>query len=89
MRAAELGAWVIGVDQDEYFTTFGEGETPGADRIITSAMKRVDNSVYDMIELLVEGLPLPSDSIYVMEASIDGIAMSAVREEMLTMDPPP
>jgi basic membrane protein A and related proteins len=76
VRAAELGAWVIGVDQDEYFTTFGEGETPGADRIITSAMKRVDNSVYDMIELLVDSSPLPSDSIYVMDASIDGVGFA-------------
>ena len=80
VRAAELGAWVIGVDQDEYFTTFGEGETPGADRIITSAMKRVDNSVYDMIELLVEGSSLPSDSIYVMDASIDGVGFAPAHD---------
>src|SRR5690606_20269735 len=80
VRAAELGAWVIGVDQDEYFTTFGGGETPGADRIVTSAMKRVDNSVYDMIELLVEGRKLPSDSTYVMDASIDGIGFAPPHE---------
>lgn len=77
VRAAELGAWVIGVDQDEYLTTFGEGETPGADRIITSAVKRVDNSVYDMIELLVDGQTLPTDSIYVMDASIDGVGFAS------------
>jgi len=52
--AATLGSWVIGVDTDEYFTTFGNGETPGADRIISSAIKRVDNGVYDMIAALVE-----------------------------------
>ena len=44
VRAAELGAWVIGVDKDEYLSTFGEGETPGADRIITSAVERVDKA---------------------------------------------
>src|SRR5690606_24931651 len=49
LRGAELGAYVIGVDQDEYFTTFGEGETPGADRLISSALKRVDVGVYDML----------------------------------------
>ena len=54
-RAAELGAYVIGVDQDEYFTTFGNGSTPGADRLISSAVKRVDNSVYLNIQALVEG----------------------------------
>jgi basic membrane lipoprotein Med (substrate-binding protein (PBP1-ABC) superfamily) len=51
-RAAQEGVWVIGVDQDEYFTTFGEGETPGAEYLISSAVKRVDNGVYQMIEAL-------------------------------------
>jgi len=53
--AASEGVWVIGVDQDEYFSTFGEGETPGADKIITSGVKRVDVGVYDMVEALAEG----------------------------------
>src|SRR5690606_8092624 len=34
-RAADLGALVIGVDQDEYNTTFGGGETPGAENLIS------------------------------------------------------
>lgn len=53
--AAEQGVSVIGVDQDEYFTTFGAGETPGAENIISSALKRVDNAVYDNIAALAEG----------------------------------
>jgi basic membrane protein A len=53
--AAEQGVQVIGVDQDEYFTTFGGGETPGAENIISSALKRVDNAVYNNIGFLVEG----------------------------------
>lgn len=53
--AAQADVWVIGVDQDEYVTTFGEGESPGADKIITSALKRVDVGVYDMIAALVAG----------------------------------
>ncbi len=53
--AAAQGVWVIGVDQDEYYTSFGEGETEGAEFIISSAVKRVDVGVYDMIAALAEG----------------------------------
>lgn len=54
-EAASEGVYVIGVDQDEYYTTFGNGETPGAEYLITSAMKRVDVAVYASIEALVNG----------------------------------
>jgi basic membrane protein A len=43
MRAgAEAGAWAIGVDKDEYFGTFSDGNAPGAEFLATSAIKRVD-----------------------------------------------
>lgn len=47
--AAEAGAYGIGVDQDEYFTTFSGGSAPGADRLATSAVKRVDLGVFTQI----------------------------------------
>lgn len=72
-RAAQLGAWVIGVDQDEFFTTFGEGETPGSEFLISSAMKRVDNGVFDVLEGLVNGEPVGSDSLYILSLENDGI----------------
>jgi len=53
--AAEQGVWVIGVDQDEYFTTFAKGQVPGADRLLSSAVKRMDNAVYTAIRRAVEG----------------------------------
>lgn len=53
--AAAEGVYVIGVDQDEYFTTFGEGESPGAEYLISSAVKRVDQGVYLSLESLVNG----------------------------------
>lgn len=54
-RAATDGVFVIGVDQDEYYSTFGGGESPGAEYLISSAMKRVDQGVYLSVEALVEG----------------------------------
>jgi basic membrane protein A len=53
--AAAEGAFVIGVDQDEYNTTFKKGSGEGADKLITSAIKRVDNAVFDTIKSVVDG----------------------------------
>lgn len=44
--ATEQGVWGIGVDQDEYFTTFNGGSAPGADKLASSAVKRVDLGVF-------------------------------------------
>ncbi len=54
-EAASLGAWVIGVDQDEYRTTFGGGVLEGAGLLLTSAVKRVDNGVYQAIMSVLDG----------------------------------
>jgi basic membrane protein A len=78
--AAGEGAFVIGVDQDEYFTTFGEGEAPGADRIITSAVKRVDNGVYDMIAAAVNGDAFPESGMYVLSVENDGIGFAPAHD---------
>jgi basic membrane protein A and related proteins len=53
--AAQAGVYVIGVDQDEYTTSFGGGKSPGSDKIISSAVKRVDQAVYLAVKALVEG----------------------------------
>jgi basic membrane lipoprotein Med (substrate-binding protein (PBP1-ABC) superfamily) len=74
--AASEGVYVIGVDQDEFFTTFGEGETPGAEFLISSAVKRVDNGVYQMIEAAVNGEPFPEIGMYVLDVVNDGIGFA-------------
>ena len=55
LGAAQAGAWVIGVDQDEFVTTFKHGQVPGANKLLSSAMKRVDNAVYGAVKMAVEG----------------------------------
>ncbi len=47
--AADAGAWVIGVDQDQWVTTFENGAASGAARLLTSAIKRVDQAVYTAV----------------------------------------
>ncbi|NDJ61057.1 MAG: BMP family ABC transporter substrate-binding protein [Chloroflexi bacterium] len=78
--AAQQGALVIGVDLDEYFTTFGGGETPGAENIISSSIKRVDNGVYDMIAAAVDGTGFPENSLYVLEVANEGIGFAPPNE---------
>ncbi len=53
--AAQAGAWVIGVDQDEYVSTFKQGKTKGARRLLSSAIKRIDQAVYGVIKQAVAG----------------------------------
>ncbi len=74
-EAAQQDVYVIGVDQDEYFTTFGSGETPGAEYIITSGIKRVDVGVYDMIQALVEGNmdAFPGGTNYILDVANGGM----------------
>ncbi|MDQ7030767.1 MAG: BMP family ABC transporter substrate-binding protein [Ardenticatenia bacterium] len=78
-RAAELGAWVIGVDQDEYYTTFGGGTTPGADRLISSAVKRVDLGVYDQILGVIDGT-FAGGGLYILDAANGGITYAPFHE---------
>ncbi len=73
--AAASGAYVIGVDQDEYTTTFGGGSAPGADRILSSAIKRVDVSVYDQIKAVIDGT-FAGNGIAIYEAENDGIGLA-------------
>jgi len=70
--AAEQGVYVIGVDQDEFFTTFGGGTTPGADRLLTSAIKRVDVGVYEMVKDVVDG-DFQGNRDFILNVANDGI----------------
>lgn len=56
LRAAQRGAWVIGVDQDQYLTTFEGGRVTGSDRIATSTVKRVDLGVFLQLADLAAGV---------------------------------
>ncbi len=53
--AAQQGVWGIGVDQDEWVTTFQDGQVPGAERLLASAVKRVDQAVYAAIVKWMQG----------------------------------
>jgi basic membrane lipoprotein Med (substrate-binding protein (PBP1-ABC) superfamily) len=80
--ATQENVYVIGVDQDEYVTTFGGGETPGADRLITSALKRVDNGVAQLLTIAAgtDESAWPGGGIYVLEVANDGIGFAPAHD---------
>ncbi len=69
--AAASGAYVIGVDQDEYFTTFSGGATTGAKQLATSAIKRVDLGVFLTLAAMGQGGIEGGD--FLLDASNGGV----------------
>lgn len=88
--SCEGAAKVIGVDQDEYFTTFGgnkpvEERAPGIENLISSAMKRVDNAVYTAIAALVSGGEgWVGGSNIVMSAENDGVGFAPAHDSTIS-----
>lgn len=73
--AAADGAWVIGVDQDQWATTFENGKVPGAERLLTSAVKRVDRAVYQAVAQAVTGKLHPG--VVRFDLGNDGVGLAA------------
>ena len=83
LAAAAQDIFVIGVDQDEWVTSFGEGETPGSEFIISSAVKRVDVGVYDMVAALADPDMMDSfvgGGVYLMDAALNGVGLAEKHE---------
>jgi basic membrane lipoprotein Med (substrate-binding protein (PBP1-ABC) superfamily) len=78
LAAAQQGVYVIGVDQDQWVTSFGAGETPGSEYIISSAIKRVDQGVYDMVAAIADGMmdEFPGGGIYLMDVALNGVGLA-------------
>ncbi|MFQ6015515.1 MAG: BMP family protein [Anaerolineae bacterium] len=54
-EAAREGAWVIGAEEDVYYTLFEGGARPGADRLLSSMVKHIDLGVYAQIKEILQG----------------------------------
>ena len=83
LAAAAQDVYVIGVDQDEWVTSFGEGETPGSEFIISSAVKRVDVGVFDMVAALADPDMMdsfPGGGVYLMDAALNGVGLAEKHE---------
>ncbi len=87
LAGAQEGVYVIGVDKDEWVTSFGAGETPGSEYIISSALKRVDEGVYQMAAILAEGEmeAFPGGGVYLLDAAMKGVGLAPPHESDVDM----
>ena len=74
LEAAQSGAWEIGVDADSWHTVFESGAAAGSDRLLTSAMKRVDSAVYHTIADEVDGVFTSGSMLY--DVAVDGVGLA-------------
>ena len=74
LTATQSGVWGIGVDSDFYVTVFESGTVNGSEKLLTSAMKRADNVVFDTIEDVVSDTFTPGTALYDLEA--DGVGLA-------------
>ena len=82
--AADAGAWGIGVDQDEYYTTFNGGSAPGSEFLASSAIKRVDLSVFRNIAAAIEGAF--AGGIFVLTAENLGITYAPFHDAAVSAE---
>ncbi|MCW2635128.1 MAG: Surface lipoprotein [Blastococcus sp.] len=82
--AAEAGSWAIGVDQDQYATIFGSGSAKGADRIASSAVKRVDLGVFSQIAAAIRGDF--KGGVFQLTAENDGITYAPAHDAKVPAD---
>ena len=73
--AAADGVWAIGVDQDEYFTTFAGGTAPGSEYLASSAIKRVDLVTFRLI----------ADAV--MDQFAGGLVVGTAANDLITYAP--
>ena len=82
--ATTAGKWGIGVDQDEFFTTFNSGKAPGSEFLATSAVKHVDLAVFRNIVAALDGTF--KGGIYTLEAANDGITYAPFHDATIPKD---
>jgi basic membrane protein A and related proteins len=74
LTATQAGAWAVGVDNDQYLTVFDGGTVPGANHLLTSAMKRLDNAVYQIISETISGNFVSGTVVY--DLAVEGVGLA-------------
>ena len=78
LTATQSGVWGIGVDVDEYLTTFGSGAVAGSDTLLTSGIKKIDNAVFSTIADVVSGTFTSGEVRYGLTE--DGVGLAPYHE---------
>ena len=74
VTATQSGVWGIGVDLDHYYTVFDGGALPGADKLLSSAVKNFDNAVFQTISETIHGGFISGTVVYGLEVEGVGLA---------------
>ncbi len=72
--ATQSGQWAIGVDADQYLSVFGNGSVPGSNKLLSSAMKRVDNAVFNTLADVISGTFTSGHVLYSLKN--DGVGLA-------------
>ncbi len=78
LTATQSGVWGIGVDTDWYITVFGSGTVSGSNKLLSSAMKRLDNAVFDTIADVVSDTFTSGTVLY--DLAVDGVGLAPFHE---------
>ena len=78
LTATQSAVWAIGVDTDQYFTLFGNGTVDGSDKLLSSAMKHVDNAVFGTISDVVSGTFTSGTLVY--DLVLEGVGLAQFHE---------
>lgn len=66
--------WVVGVDVDQYYDGIYEADGEEKSVILTSAMKKIGQAAYDMIQAELDG-NFPGGQTLVLDATNDGVGI--------------
>jgi basic membrane protein A len=78
LTATQSGVWGIGVDMDQWISLFLSGTVSGSDKLLTSAMKRIDNAVFDTISDVVSDTFTSGTVSY--DLAVDGVGLAPFHE---------
>ena len=74
ITATQSDVWAIGVDVDQYYTVFMSGTITGSEKLLSSAMKRIDNAVFDTIGDVISGTFSSGETLY--DLALDGVGLA-------------
>jgi len=77
--AVQEGAWAIGIDVDEYVTTFRKGEVPKADHLLGSVVFQMGEQARQAVVAIVRGSPASGNlTVGVAESGVEFVPSPAV-----------
>jgi basic membrane protein A and related proteins len=95
LSAAQSSVWAIGVDADNYHTVFDSGAVDGAEYLLSSTLKKIDNVVYRTIEEVVNTTFTAGTVVYGLAEDAIGMAPyhesesivpQSVKDEMILIE---